>query len=318
MKISPLLKQLLRRTGILFVIFVAARIVHYTVTVPPEYNADFHVALRYIAVIAFFFQAILWVNALIAYWSAQYIERHNIQRGDLTTIQAVAISIRVVIGALLVVAAFQALDKDVTSLLTGLGIGGIAIAFALQNVLADLFGAFSIVLDKPFVVGDAIQVDTLSGIVERIGLKSTRVRSDDGDQIVFGNGDLLKSRIRNLGRMEERRAIFPIRVNADVSADTLARVPSMIQEIIEAQPNIRFGRSHLKAIGDTTIDFESVYYSKNTSYRFFLDTQQTVLLTILRRLEQEHIQLSAQLETAAKQGVANPPTPQPSNTPTPE
>jgi small-conductance mechanosensitive channel len=307
MSISPIVKQLLRRTGILFLIFLAAWITPLVITFPPKYDARISTALSYTAVIALFLQGILWVNALVAHWTDQYIERHQIQRGDITSIRAVAAVTRIAAAALLLLFAFEALGKNVTGLITGLGIGGIAIAFALQNVLADLFGAFSIVLDKPFVLGDTIQVDTLSGTVERIGLKSTRVRSDDGEEIVFGNGDLLKSRIRNFGRMEARRAVLTTRVNADTPPDALARLPRILQEIIEAQPNVRFGRSHLKTIGDTTIDFESVYYLTSPAYQLFMDTQQAILITLIRHLAQENIQLSAQLETAAKQTIANTP-----------
>ena len=315
MSISPIIKQLLRRTGILFLIFLAASITPTLVTFPPKYAPAITTALAYIAVIAFFLQAILWVNALIAHWTTQYIERHEIQRGDTTAIHAVAAVIRIAIAAIFLLFAFEALGKNVTGLITGLGIGGVAIAFSLQNVLADLFGAFSIVLDKPFVLGDTIQVDDLSGTVERIGLKSTRVRSVDGEEIVFGNGDLLKSRIRNFGRLQERRAVLTTRVNADTPPDALAQIPTMLQEIIQAQPNVRFVRAHLKTIGDTTIDFESVYFLESPLYKLFMDTQQTILLTLIARLAQANIQLSAQLETAAKQSVANPPkAPQPSHT----
>jgi small-conductance mechanosensitive channel len=304
MSVSPLLKQLLRRTGVLFLIFLAASILPTVVTFPAKYEDRISTALSYIAIISFFLQAILWVNALVTHWTTQYINRHQVHRSDLTTIQAVAAVARVAAGAILLILAFEALGKNVTGLVAGLGIGGIAIAFALQNVLSDLFGAFSIVLDKPFVLGDAIQVDTFSGTVERIGLKSTRVRSDDGEEIVFANGELLKGRLRNFGRMEERRAVFATRVTAATPPDVLARIPSLIQEIIETHPDIRFGRSHLKTIGDATIDFESVYYLKNTAYKFFMDTQQSVTLALIRRCAQGKIELAAQLETAVKQYTA--------------
>jgi small-conductance mechanosensitive channel len=304
MPVPILIRRLLQRTRTLFIIFLAAWIIPLVVTFPPQYEARITRLLHYTAVLALFAQGVAWVNALVSFWTDSYIERHRIERGDLTTIRAVAVVVRVAFVALLLLAALEALGLSVTGVITGLGIGGIAVAFALQNILADLFGAFSIVLDKPFVIGDAIQVDTMSGTVERIGLKSTRVRSDDGEEIIFANGDLLRGRIRNFGRMEERRAVLTIRVDGDTPPETLARIPALLRQIVEAQPDVRFGRAHLRAIGDATIDFETVYYLRNTAYKVLLDTQQTVMLAVLRRCAQDGIELSVQLETAQKKKIA--------------
>jgi small-conductance mechanosensitive channel len=304
MYVTPLLKRLLRRTGILFFIFLASSILPQIVTFPQRYDAGIATALHYIAVFALFFQAIIWVNALTAHWTDLYIERNKVNRLDATTIRAVAIVVRVTAGAILLLLAFEELGKNVTGLVTGLGISGIAIAFALQNILSDLFSAFSIVLDKPFVIGDAVQVDQLSGTVQRIGLKSTRILSDDGEEIVFSNSDILKSRLRNFGRMEERRAILATRVSGDTTPNILARIPVLLGEIIQAQPDVQFGRSHFKSIGDATIDFESVYYLKNTSYKVFMDTQQAIMLAVMQRLAEEKIELAVILEAAVKQKTA--------------
>lgn len=304
MSVPLLIRRLLQRTRTLFVIFLAAWIVPLVVTFPPRYEGRITRLLHYTAVLALFAQGVAWVNALVAFWTDSYIERHRIERGELTTIRAVAVVVRVAFVALLLLAALEALGLSVTGVITGLGIGGIAVAFALQNVLADLFGAFSIVMDKPFVIGDAIQVDGLSGTVERIGLKSTRVRSDDGEEIIFANGDLLRGRIRNFGRMEERRAVLTTRVNGDTPPETLARIPALLRQIVEAQPDVRFGRAHLRAIGDATIDFETVYYLRNTAYKVMLDTQQAVMLAVLRRCAQEGIGLAVQLETTQKKKIA--------------
>jgi small-conductance mechanosensitive channel len=304
MFITPLIKQLLRRTGILFLIFLTASILPQVVTFPLKYDARITTALHYTAVLALFFQAIIWVNALVAHWTDVYIQRNKVDRADATTIRAVAIVFRVVVGAILLLLAFEELGKNVTGLLAGLGIGGIAIAFALQNILGDLFGAFSIVLDKPFLIGDAIKVDDISGTVQRIGLKSTRILSDDGEEIVLSNSDLLKSRLRNFSRMEERRAVLTTHVDGDTPPDVLARIPILLREIIEAEPDIRFGRSHLKSIGDATIAFESVYYLKNTSYKIFLDAHQAIMLTTIQRFAQEKIELAVQLEAAVKKKTA--------------
>ncbi len=137
-------------------------------------------------------------------------------------------------------------------------------ALAVQNILGDLFASLSINLDKPFVIGDFVVVDDLSGTVEHVGLKTTRIRSLSGEQLVFSNADLLKSRIRNYKRMHERRIVFAIGVTYDTPADTLAAIPVMLQEAVEAQDKVRFDRAHFKAFGAFSLDFEVVCTSCRT------------------------------------------------------
>lgn len=301
MTISPLVKQLAQRTGLLFVIFLAAKIVPALVDFPTRYEHRIDRTLEYVAVFALFLQAAIWASAAVSYWAGRYVERHDTQRADMTTIQAVSVLVKLLLWAILTLMAFDQLGKNVTGLIAGLGVGGIAVAFALQNVLGDLFAALSIVSDKPFVIGDTIQVDTFIGSVERIGLKSTRVRSDGGEQIIFGNSDLLKGRIRNYGRMEERRATITTRVAGSTHPDRLEQIPGIMKEVVAGRPTTRFVRSTMIAVADSSIDFVTVYYLTDPSYQLYADTQQAVLLESLRRLQQAGVILSAQLEAAVKE-----------------
>jgi len=300
MPVSPVLKHLFRRTGILFAVFLAAIILPYVLDFPPKYEHRINEGLHLVAVLSLFFQAVIWANALVNHWRELYIERHRDEYGAATTIGAMAAFARVIFVLLLILMALKAMYIDVGPFLAGLGIGGIAIAFALQNVLSDLFGALSIVLDKPFVVGDAIQVDDFSGRVERIGLKSTRVRSDSGEQLVFANGELLKGRLRNFQLMQERRVTFTTRVAGNISADVAETIPTIIEKLVQAQPHTRFARSHLKQIGDATLDYETVYFMTDPAYALMMDTQQALQLAILRRFAEAGIQLATQLEAAVK------------------
>jgi small-conductance mechanosensitive channel len=311
MPVSSLVKKLVRRTGILFIIALVAWALPFvldfplTYYFPPAHRQQFTETIpHYIAVIALFFQALIWSRTIVTHWADHYIERNRANRDDASTIRVIAILIRIAIGALLFIIAFDALGKSVTALVTGLGIGGIAIAFALQNALADIFGAVSIAFDKPFVVGDAIQVDDFSGTVERIGLKSTRVRADSGEQIVFANGELLKGRIRNYGRMAQRRTVLPLKFSGATSPEKLALIPQIIQDVVTTQPHVRFDRSHVSGFGDTTIDTETVYYLTDPAYKLFVDTRQTVILTLMQRFATEGIELAVQLEAAQRQKVA--------------
>ncbi len=181
------------------------------------------------------------------------------------------------------------LGYQITTLIAGLGIGGIAIAFAVQNILVDVFASFSIMIDKPFMVGDFIIVGDLLGTVEYIGIKTTRVRSLSGEQLVFSNNDLLKSRIRNYKRMFERRVVFTFRVPYNTAYDKVQTIPKMVKEIIESVEKTRFDRAHFKEYGEHSLVYEVVYYVLVPEYNIYMDIQQDINLNLFKKFEQEGI-----------------------------
>jgi len=199
---------------------------------------------------------------------------------------------RVGLWALTALVVLQQLGMNITALLAGLGVAGIAVGLALQNVLGDLFASLSIVLDKPFVVGDFIAVDNFSGTVEHIGIKTTRVRGVSGEEIVFSNADLLKSRVRNMKRMTERRVQFQLGVSYDTPYEKLIRIPAMVREIIEGHEHVRFERGHFKQFGDFALIFEFVYFVTDPDYLLYMDIQQSINLGIYRRFSEEGIQFA--------------------------
>jgi small-conductance mechanosensitive channel len=150
--------------------------------------------------LALFMQGVVWTNIIVGHYVQRYVKVHATEGSSITTFKALGALARVTIWIILALSALTALNIQIRPLLTGLGIGGLAVALAVQNILGDLFAAIAIVVDKPFVVGDAISVENYRGKVEHIGLKTTRVRSDSGEQIIFSNGELLKSKIRNYSR----------------------------------------------------------------------------------------------------------------------
>lgn len=186
---------------------------------------------------------------------------------------------------------------NVTALVASLGIGGIAVALAVQNILGDLFASLSIAIDKPFVIGDFIIVDELMGTVEHVGLKTTRIRSLGGEQIIFSNNDLLKSRIRNYKRMQERRAVFAIGVTYDTPAEQLEQIPLLIQQAIETQGETRFDRAHFKSFGPSSLDFEAVYYVLQPDYNLFMAVQQDINLTLVRSFASRNIDFAFPTQT---------------------
>ena len=305
MRIPPLVKQLLRRTGVLFAIFLIAIIVPQFVSWPPRFAHRIDVAFQWLAAISLFFQIAIWANVLVTYGSGRYIERHAADPGAAMTVRTVSVIIKVALWAIIAVnIGWMFFGTSLTGLVAGLGVGGIAIAFALQNLLTDIFASLSIITDKPFVIGDAIQVDNYSGTVEHIGLKSTRVRAYTGEQIVFSNGDITKARLRNFSRMDMRQGTIITRIAGSATPDQLQRVPKILRDVIEARPATKFVRSTLTSVGDSWFEFTTLYDLDTANYQFYADAQQAIVIESVRRFAQEHIELAPRLEAAQKLKIA--------------
>ena len=239
-----------------------------------------------VIVFSFWFQVGLWGMAAARY----AIERRGRRAGaaSATPVQSGSIDIIVFIAGLTIwtMAFLLALDNlgvQIKPLLTGLGIGGVAVALAVQSVLGDVLASMSIALDKPFGIGDSLVVDDIQGTVEHIGVKSTRLRSISGEQIILANADVLKARVRNYGRMRERRSAFRLNVTYDTPPEKLRDIPTAVRAVIEAEPQTRFDRCHFLAFGDWSLQFEVVYYVTVSDYRTYADLQQTINLGILER-----------------------------------
>jgi len=171
------------------------------------------------------------------------------------------------------------------------------VALAAQNILGDLFASLSIVLDKPFVVGDFLIVGDFLGSVEKVGVKTTRLRSLSGEQLVFSNNDLLGSRIRNYGRMFERRVLFSIGVIYQTPPDKLRLAATILREAVQAQDKVRFDRAHFKSYGDFALSFEVVYYVLSPDYNVYMDIQQAINLLIYERFAEEQIEFAYPTQT---------------------
>jgi len=293
--------EFLSRTRPYFLLLIAVQAAARVVPPAPDVAR----VLRAISVIIVLLQTGVWGNGLIGFFADKYARQRAGDVGTSTTIQAVGYATRFVLWGLLVVTALQNFGINVTALVTGLGIGGIAIALAVQNILGDLFAALAIVLDKPFVVGDAIQVENVNGTIEHVGLKTTRIRSLSGEQVIIANADLLKSRIRNYRRMELRRATFNLDLAFDTPADKVAAIPPMVKQIVEQQGNTRFDRSHFLTIGDTGLRLENVYYVLEPDYGKYADIQHAINLELLRRFHAEHIQFGYTTRTVHLNAAAD-------------
>jgi small-conductance mechanosensitive channel len=240
-----------------------------------------------------------WANRGLVFWL-----RHHFSQGDESdegsramTRSLLTFLGRIVLWVLVLLLMLDNLGLNVTALVASLGIGGIAVALAVQNILGDLFASLSIAIDKPFVIGDFVIVDDLMGNVEHVGLKTTRIRSLSGEQIIFSNNDLLKSRIRNYKRMQERRIVFAIGVTYDTPAEQLEAIPVLIRQAVEAQTDARFDRAHFSGFGPSSLDFETVYHVRLPDYALYMDVQQAINLQLVRAFTERNIQFAFPTQT---------------------
>jgi small-conductance mechanosensitive channel len=194
-----------------------------------------------------------------------------------------------VLGALLVLLVLANLGVEITPLLTGLGIGGIAIALAAQKILGDLFGSLTILFDKPFQVGDVIKVGEFVGTVEKIGVKTTRVRSVNGEMLVMTNTDLLESRLQNFQQMQERRVTAVLDVTYETPPEKLAEVPQLVQQIVESQQGVRYERCHLRSLAAYSVQFEFVYHVSTPDFASHARIQHAINIQLLRTFSQHKI-----------------------------
>ena len=249
-------------------------------------------------VIVLLIQAALWGSRFIGVGIADYAKRRRaVDPSSASGIHIISVVGRAALWAVIVLLVLDNLGIDVTALIAGLGIGGIAIALAAQNILGDLFSSLSIVLDKPFETGDFIIFGAEMGTIERIGIKTTRVRSLTGEEIVVSNSDLLSARIRNYKRMNERRGQFVLGVEYGTPADKLERIPQIVQGIIDAHPNLRFDRAHFKEYGNFSLNFEIVYYVNSREYLVYANANQDINLGIYRAFAEEGIAFAFPTQT---------------------
>jgi len=294
------LAQALSKTHWLFVLFLSLLIGSLWLTFPDKLRDAIFSTLH----IALIVQGGLWLNSVGMYWLREEGQRRRESNpATVPTVTAMGFIGRLVLWSVVAILLLDNFGVDVTALVAGLGVGGIAVALAVQNILGDLFASMSIVLDKPFTVGDFLIIDGHMGAVEYVGLKTTRLRSLSGEQLVFSNTDLLGSRIRNYGRMFERRVVFKLGVTYQTPRDKLKRIPGIAREAILEQEQVRFDRAHFQAYGAFSLDFEIVYYVLSPDYNRYMDIQQAINLRIHERFEQEQIDFAYPTQTLFVHGT---------------
>ncbi len=286
--IDNFLVAVLGKTRLVFIVFIAMTLAAATLSLPSRLRA----VVAAVGKLALLIQIAIWGGELIVLLFRRYFGR--VQDGSSsTTVEALSYVARLVLWILIILVGLESFDIHVTALVAGLGIGGIAVALAVQNILGDVFAALSILFDKPFVVGDLIEVGAYAGTVIHIGIKSTRIRSVTGEQIILANGELLKSGVRNFEKLGKRRAVMVTRLSPDTSEEKARSVPAIIKRVIDAQ-GATFSRAHFKTITDNAFEYETVYFLPAADYESYLDAQQAINLALVSALHEGGVSLLSQ------------------------
>ncbi len=281
--------ELVSRTATVFLAVVAASAGLQFLPLPPRGREVVDSVLTVVA----FWQLGVWASVTVSWWLERNRQaRRSDDRAAASSLAVVAFIAKAVVWVMVVLLALENLGVNITTLVAGLGVGGVAVALALQNILGDLFASLSITFDQPFFVGDLITVEAFTGTVEHIGIKSTRLQSISGEQIVISNADLLKTRLRNYGRMTERRVLFTIGVTYETPVELLEQIPPIVREIVQGIADTRFDRCHFANHNAASLDFEIVYHVLSADYTRHMDIQQEVRLKLHRQFEQRGIEFA--------------------------
>lgn len=273
--------------------------------VPILYTWTFYIAAEYLSfndkaerviqvLLASFttFFVVRMLSQIVRKFIYGFIQKQENNEGKIKQANGLIIILNIMIWMIGIVFLIDNLGYDVTTLIAGLGIGGIAIALAAQTILGDLFSYFVIFFDRPFEIGDFIIIDDKAGIVEYIGIKTTRIRTLSGEQLVCSNTDLTNARLHNYKRLSQRRIVFTIGVSYRTPLNQLKEIPSIVKSVIDHTEGISFARAHFSGYGEFSLNFECVYYVNNQDYNIYMDKQESILFDIYEVFAEKNIELS--------------------------
>ncbi len=291
--IDDLLFNVLKSTKNLFLIYLSIYFGSRTLTLHTKTNSFLNTAL----VVLCWVQVGFWITSLIRYW---FLERKQAETNgkDKTTFNIINLVAKIVVWSVILILALDSIPGvEINALIASLGIGGIVAGLAVQNILEDLFSSLTIALDQPFAIGDFIKVGDFSGTVEKIGLKSTRLRSISGEQLIFSNSDLLNSRLQNFKRMERRRVAITLGVTYSTTPEKLRQIPDLVKDIISTKESITFERVYLSNLGDFSINYDLSYYVETSDFQYHVDMQQQILMEIFEKFSENGIDFAFPTQT---------------------
>lgn len=282
--IDDLIVNIVKKISWVFYLFTGIYVAAQFLALPETINTILHYAFIVVAT----YEGIKAIQIIIDYAAKKYIARDGAE----ANIKGLTLIVKIVLWVVAIVLILANLGYDVNSLIASLGIGGIAVALAVQNILGDVFCSFTIYLDKPFSVGDSIKVGEYTGTVKKIGIKSTRMQTLDGDELIISNQDLTNSRIRNYKKMQKRRVAFDLVLDYETSKDTLNQLPGIIKQIIQSIELLDYSRVHLKKYGEYGLIVEVVYYVNSSDYTAYMDKQHEFKVVLLDELKKQKIKLA--------------------------
>jgi len=302
-ELDDLVVAMLKSTKFFTLLLISAYLASMVITLKTSTEAYLMKAV----VIALILQAGFWASTGFSFWLERNIKlRMEQDSSSATTITFLGFVVRICLWVVILLMILGNLGVNITGLVAGLGVGGIAVALAVQNILGDLLASLSIVLDKPFVIGDFVVIDSYSGTIEHIGLKTTRIRSLNGEQLIFSNNDLLKSRVSNYRRMSERRVLFSFGVTYQTSLEKLKAIKEIVSAIINKEDYTRLDRVHFKEYGDFSLNFEVVYFVTQPDYNLYMDVQERINHEIFRQFGEEGIEFAILHRPSSCKGVPEP------------
>ncbi len=287
-KFDDFIVSAIERIGMPFLVFLSIYLGLQYPNLPAKADRVVHVAFLFVSV----FFVIKLLNSFFSYLFQRASEDPDNNGQKRKAASGILLIIKILLWVFGLIFLIDNLGYSITTLLTGLGIGGIAIALASQAILGDLFSYFVIFFDKPFEVGDFIVAGDKSGVVEFIGIKTTRLRTLDGEQLIISNTDLTNSRVQNYKRMERRRVVTKIGVTYETNATSLKKIPEIIKEIVERQKDVQFDRAHFSSFGDFSLNFEFVFYVLSSDYLQYMNIQELVFLELKQQFEEEEIEFA--------------------------
>lgn len=260
----------------------------YAASLQLQLNPSLTEVRHALVVIVGFMQSGVWLHELITRLVFRWAAKQG-ARSSTTLAAGISFVVRLLVWVAVLLLVLSNLGVEVSAVVAGLGVGGVAAALAVQGLLSDVFASLSMYFDRPFDIGDFVIVGDYMGTVQQIGLRTTRILSLGGEQIVFANSDLVKSRLRNYARMSERRIVFGFGIEYNLPAEKVARASQIARTVIDELDGVRLDRAHFKAFGEYSLDFEVVYYVLSMDYGVYMDCQHAINLEIYRRFEREGI-----------------------------
>lgn len=256
-------------------------------------------AFYYLLILGVTYYAVRGGQEIVNFFSQKLIEKRKKEdeKFEPQTINLLSGIVKGILWVVAVILVLQNFGYNISTLIAGLGIGGVAVAFALQNILGDIFASFSIYFDKPFKVGDYIVIGEDRGRVKKIGIKTTRIQSIQGEELIISNKELTEKRVKNYGRIEKRRVSFLFGICYETPLEKVKMVPKILEEILKKEELVEIDRIHFKEFGDFSLNFEAVFFFQSRDYKAYLDAQQRIYLKLMEKFSQEGIEFAYPTQT---------------------